>query len=138
VLDSGGAETLEEGQFLAMLGSGELVKGVSANPTDAELKTYLSQSPVRPVIGQDWLLLTDGTEPVRTGSEPLRTALFEEEPVPNFRIPISHERAPTLEERQYMRFLHHQDGMSKNAICRMMYGFKNGQTYAWVTEAVES
>jgi hypothetical protein len=137
VLDSGGAETLEEGQFLAMIGSGEIIKGVSANPTDAELKTYLAGYPVQPVISQDWLLLSEGEELVRTSSEPPRTTVFQEEPVPNIRIPISHERAPTHEERQFMRFLYHHDGMSKNAICKMVYGFKNGQTYAWVTEAIE-
>ena len=137
VLDSGGAETLEEGQFLAMIGSGEIIKGVSANPTDAELKNYLAGYPVQPVISQDWLLLSDGEEPVRTSSEPPRTTVFQEEPVPNIRIPISHERAPTHEERQFMRFLYHHDGMSKNAICKMVYGFKNGQTYAWVTAAIE-
>ena len=139
VLDAGGAETLEEGQFLAMIGSGEIVKGVSANPTDAELKAYLTGHPVQPAIGQDWLLLSDGAEPVRTISETPRTTVFQEpELVPNIRIPISHERAPTLEERQFIRFLSCHDGMSKNAICKMVYGFKNGQTYAWVTGAVES
>ena len=137
VLDSGGAETLEEGQFLAMIGSGEVIKGVSANPTDAELKTYLAGYPVQPVVSQDWLLLSDGAEPVGTGSESPRTTVFQEEPVPNLKTPFNHERAPTLEERQFMRFLYHHDGMSKNAICKMVYGFKNGQTYAWVTEAVE-
>jgi hypothetical protein len=138
VLDASGAETLEEGQFLAMIGSSELIKGVSANPTDAELKAYLAGCPAQPVIGQDWLLLSDGEEPLRTGSEPPRTTVSQEpELVPDIRIPISHERSPTHEERQFMRFLHHHDGMSKNAICRMVYGFKNGQTYAWVTEAIE-
>jgi hypothetical protein len=139
VLDASGAETLEEGQFLALLGSQEIVKGVSANPTDAELKTYLAGYPVQPVIGQDWLLLSEPQEPLRTGSEPHRTTVFQEpEPVPSPRLPLSHERAPTPEEQAFMRFLYHHDGMSKNAICRMVYGFKNGQTYAWVTEAIEN
>lgn len=56
VLDTNGAETLEEGQFLAMLSSPQLVKGVSTNPSDMDLIEYLSKHSTLPVIQQAWLL----------------------------------------------------------------------------------
>ena len=145
VLDTDGAEGLAEGQFLAMLGS-NLKQGTAANPSDRELDTYLTQHPVTPITGQDWLLIPEGAEPgepiepiepVQTSSTPLEPTLSEEPVlVPTPQLPLSHDRPPTEAEQQYMRQLRTR-GLSKNRICRHVYGFKNGKTYAWVTEAVE-
>ncbi len=55
VLDSGGAENLEEGQFLAMLGTPQLIRGVAPNPTDEELITYLGTHPVSTTNRPEWL-----------------------------------------------------------------------------------
>ncbi len=138
VLDANGAEELGENQFLAMLGSGELVKGVSANPSDEEIITYLSQNPTQPIKKQSWLLPAELPEPVLTRAEPAKTTVSTEpEPVPAMQTPINHSRPPTAQEKAYMRFLYHEDGLSKNAVCKLLYGFKNGRTYKWVSEALE-
>ena len=142
VLDTNGAEALAEGQFLAMLGS-HLERGTAANPSDRELDTYLTQHPVTPITGQDWLLIPEGAEPpeplepVQTSSHPLEpTFTPEPEPVLTPSLPYNHDQPPTAVQQQYMQQLY-TGGLSKNRICRQVYGFKNGKTYAWVTEAVE-
>ncbi|MCB8944367.1 MAG: hypothetical protein H6658_11510 [Ardenticatenaceae bacterium] len=141
VLDTDGAESLGEGQFLAMLGS-QLEQGTAANPSDHDLTAFLTQHPVPPVTCQDWLLVSQNLEPVeplapvQTSSVPLEPDFIPEpELVLNPQIPFSHDRPPTPAEQQYMQQLYNR-GMSKNRICRQVYGFKNGKTYAWVTEAV--
>jgi DNA segregation ATPase FtsK/SpoIIIE-like protein len=50
ILDESGAETLEEGQFMALLGEPRVVRGMTANPSDEELRSYLAynQAPVLP------------------------------------------------------------------------------------------
>ncbi|MCP4422801.1 MAG: hypothetical protein GY805_39835, partial [Chloroflexi bacterium] len=140
VLDANGAETLAEGQFLAMLGYPDLVRGVSANPGDAELAAYLAQHPKQPTTRQEWLLVPEPAEPlepVQTSSERPEPPLHSEpEPVLTPSIPFSHDRPPTVIECDYIRQLA-ADGMSKNQICRHVYGFKNGKIFAWVTEAIE-
>jgi hypothetical protein len=55
VLDQSGAESLEEGHFMAMLGTPELVAGIAANPSDEELKQYLDQHPPTPTRQLDWI-----------------------------------------------------------------------------------
>lgn len=141
VLDTDGAENLAEGQFLAMLGSPGLIHGVSANPGDAELTAYLTQHRVQPVTRQDWLLVSEPAEPiepVQTSSETAEPALYSElEPVPIPAIPFNHDQPPTAVEVAYIRQLY-ADGMSKNQVCRHVYGFKNGKTYAWITDALEA
>jgi hypothetical protein len=141
VLDTDGAEGLAEGQFLAMLGMG-LERGIAANPTDRELSAFLAQHPVPPITCQDWLLVPGQTEPgeplelVQTSSHRLEPALqAEPEPVLAPTIPFSHSRPPTEAEQLYMQQLF-ASGLSKNQVCRQVYGFKNGKTYAWVTAAV--
>jgi hypothetical protein len=61
------------------------------------------------------------------------------EPVPVLTpsIPFPPDRAPTAVEMKFMRQLH-KDGMSKNQVCRYVYGFKNGKTYSWVTHVLEA
>lgn len=141
VLDTNGAEALEEGQFLAILGHPDLVRGISANPGDAELTAYLAQHPRQPAPRQEWLLMPDPTEPpepVRTSSERSKPALhLEPEPVLPPSIPLNHDRPPTEVERRYIRQLA-AGGMSKNRICHYVYGFKNGKTFAWVTKAIKA
>ncbi|MCP4995920.1 MAG: hypothetical protein GY934_19405, partial [Gammaproteobacteria bacterium] len=99
VLDTDGAETLAEGQFLAMLGNHGLVRGVSANPGDADLAAYLGQHRVQPVTRQDWLLVPEPpepAEPVRTSSELPEPAFYSEpEPVPTPAIPFNYDNPPT-------------------------------------------
>jgi hypothetical protein len=50
IFDESGAETLEQGQFMALLGEPRVVRGMSANPSDEELQAYLvhNQAPVLP------------------------------------------------------------------------------------------
>lgn len=55
VLDSEGAEALNEGQFLAMLGSPDLVQGVAAHPNDEDLIQFISQQMTPPLQQPEWL-----------------------------------------------------------------------------------
>ncbi|MCL4266659.1 MAG: type IV secretion system DNA-binding domain-containing protein [Anaerolineae bacterium] len=55
VLDSGGAENLEDGQFLAMLGTPQLVNGFAPNPGDAELIAYLERHTPQIKPRPEWL-----------------------------------------------------------------------------------
>lgn len=55
VLDTNGAEQLEDGQFLAMLGNPNLIQGMATNPTDEELIAYLSQNPPPAPQLPDWI-----------------------------------------------------------------------------------
>ena len=50
--------------------------------------------------------------------------------------PFDANRPPTLAEQRVMAQLH-DDGLSRNAICHHVYGFKNGRVYGWVREAVD-
>ena len=143
VLDTDGAETLADGQFLAMLGNHGLIRGVSANPGDVELAAYLAQHRVQPATHQDWLLVAEPVEPiepvepVQTGSELAEPTLYTEpEPVPAPSIPFNHDNPPTPAESAYIRQLY-ANGMSKNQVCRHVYGFKNGKTFAWLTQAID-
>lgn len=54
VLDTNGAETLPEGQFLAMLGSPEIISGTAANPSDEELTAYLAHQPNSALERPSW------------------------------------------------------------------------------------
>jgi len=50
-------------------------------------------------------------------------------------FPIGMRRPPTSEEALAIQAMRH-DGMSLNAICRQVYGAKDGQTFGWVKEAL--
>ena len=168
VLDAEGAETLTEGQFLAMLGKPNLVQGVAPNPTDADLIAYLAQHP-QPVWQQPgWIQevlppecqpghnqatplfiapqprLPDGqpAPPVATGVHELQPRPDESQPVLQPAIvqptlPLDTSRPPTATEQVYIQSLY-AEGLSKNAVCRQVYGFKDGKTYAWITAALEA
>ncbi len=76
-----------------------------------------------PGSGSEWVLAGSGAvEPAAMGIA---------EPV----LPLDASRPPSPRERAYMRWLAAQ-GWSKNRICRHVYGFKNGKTYAWVGGAL--
>ncbi|MCI0396618.1 MAG: hypothetical protein L0322_17000, partial [Chloroflexi bacterium] len=55
VLDTGGAEALGEGEFLAMLGTPDIINGVAPNPRDEELTAYLDNHPIPAVERPEWL-----------------------------------------------------------------------------------
>jgi len=63
-----------------------------------------------------------------------RNQAVEPEPVLT-QLPIVPPRPPTAEERAAMRHMRRQ-GKSLNAITKIMYGSKNGQTFAWVKQAL--
>jgi hypothetical protein len=65
----------------------------------------------------------------RTGSGAERELVL---PIP----PFDAGRPPTAAERRVMVQLH-EDGLSRNAICHHVYGFKNGRVFAWVREAID-
>ena len=62
ILDQNGAEQLEESQFLALLDAPGVQEGVAANPSDADLASYLTQrGHVAPCPAPYWLpALPDG------------------------------------------------------------------------------
>jgi hypothetical protein len=51
-------------------------------------------------------------------------------------LPFPTDRPPTAAEADFIRQLH-VDGLSRNAICRHVYGFKDGRTYGWAREAID-
>jgi hypothetical protein len=55
VLDEGGAEALDEGQFMALLDRPGVVHGVTANPGDEELGHYLAANPAPGLVRPEWL-----------------------------------------------------------------------------------
>ena len=243
VLDSEGAEALNEGQFLAMLGTPDLVQGVAAHPHDEDLIQFISQQLTPPLQQPEWLRpfidpshqlnggqptphnlttapsaviaqphshlpiqhgttddcpsqpahnrlqpLQRSTHPITTTqeqqhnqpttsnnhdnrSQPVVQPVAEIAPQPHFfpaqpvvtqpqpvvhasnqpetdpvhqqaipqsdvpKRPFDATRPPTLKEQTYIRELHH-DGMSKNGICRYLYGFKDGRVLRYVNNAL--
>ncbi len=141
VLDANGAESLGEGQFLAMLGHDGLIQGVAPNPADDEIYAYLERHPVQSLQLPEWAHQPEPlepTEPVQTSSEIVKPAINREpEPVLKPDLPLPNNRPPTKNEAAYIRLLE-QEGMSKNKIIEQVYGFKNGVTHHWITSALEN
>ena len=50
-------------------------------------------------------------------------------------LPLPPHRPPTAVEKVHMRRLY-QQGLSRNRVCHLVYGFKNGKVYGWVNEAL--
>jgi hypothetical protein len=50
--------------------------------------------------------------------------------------PFPTDRPPTGAERAFIRQLY-ADGLSRNGICRHVYGYKDGRVYGWVREALD-
>ena len=50
-------------------------------------------------------------------------------------LPLPPYRPPTAVEKAHMRRLY-QQGLSRNRVCHLVYGFKNGKVYGWVNEAL--
>ncbi len=154
VLDAGGAETLQAGQFMALLDQPGVMWGMSANPSDAELTAYLTRNPVQALPPPTWLspLLSAARQPLQpapTGTttpnqlQPVAavaanatTHAQTPQPPAQPQLPLDTLRSPTAVERAYMRRLY-VDGLSKNGVCRAVYGFKDGKRYAWVSAALE-
>lgn len=140
VLDEGGAEMLEEGQFLAMLGRTELIRGLAAHPNDEQLRTYLQAHRRGTVARPRWLPLTSGSphqlseppEPVLNRFAVAETASL---PEPELVLPLDPAQPLTAAAHTYIHQLAAQ-GWSKNKICQTVYGFKNGRTYGLVSEAL--
>lgn len=161
ILDATGAETLADGQFLALLDRPGLVQGMSANPSDEELVGYLGQRRLADVTRPAWLTGAAGehnnpTSLLPTGQPPttshnwlltspgfaVATRQHSSQPVatsgeaPPFALPLDATRPPTPEEQTYIRQLY-EETQSKNEVCRTLYGFKDGKTYRWVSLALE-
>lgn len=156
VLDEGGAEKLGEGQFLAMLGSGELVKGVAPHPSDDDLLIYHLEHYQSPLPIPEWMQqpVVTRVQPVTTSPQPLTTTLQPPQPpqpvvvqnghqpakngtqpVVQPSTPFPTDRPPNPAEQEHIRHLH-EDGLSKNRICKQVYGFKDGRVYGWVSQAL--
>lgn len=142
ILDSNGAEALATGHFLAMLGTAELVQGVAANPSDDELQMYLAKTAVAPIVRPWWVeSLTEPAQPqppqlVATSFPAQQPASAAPQPVVAPSLPLDAAQPPTAAERAYMRQLY-ASGLSKNGVCRKVYGFKDGRSYRWVTLALD-
>ena len=99
MLDEGGAETLTEGQIIALLDKPGVMRGVTANPTDEELQTHLAYSPAPALASPDWL--DQGARP---------------------------EPAPVDTREQQIRDLAAQ-GLSMRAVQRQVFGYVGGKAY---------
>ena len=55
ILDETGAESLEQGQFMALLGEPGVVRGMTANPSDEELRSYLAYNQATALPPPAWL-----------------------------------------------------------------------------------
>jgi hypothetical protein len=51
-------------------------------------------------------------------------------------LPLDATRPPNSNERALIRQMH-ADGLSKNQICRELYGFKDGRTFGYVSSAID-
>ncbi len=147
VLDTGGAEALQKGQFMALLDQPEVMWGMSANPTDAELADYLTRNQVQPLPPPAWLpplpAVCQPPQPAPTNTTtpnqlPLVATATTHPTAPQPpKLPLDTLRPPTPIERAYIRHLYAEGMRSKNAVCRAVYGFKDGKRYAWVSAALE-
>jgi DNA segregation ATPase FtsK/SpoIIIE-like protein len=155
ILGAGGAEQLQPRQFMTVMN--QLIRGVAFAPSDEEIGRFLASRPVQPYPAPDWLPghaqshLEPGVvrffapepgrnqlEPPGTGFEPVLSRpepALSVEPVPEPSLPFSPHRPPTVAERAYIRRLH-AAGLSNNAVCKRVYGFKNGKVYGWVAQAI--
>ena len=61
ILDESGAETLAQGQFMALLGEPRVVRGMTANPSDEELRSYLVHNQAPALPSPTWLETIDPT-----------------------------------------------------------------------------
>ena len=121
VLGSNGAEKLAPRHFLTAMNG--LIEGVAFAPDDGEIEQLLLSRPVAPYPPPAWL----EPEPIPPAPEPVA------EPVPSF----SPDNPPTPAGQAYIRQLSGR-GLSKNAICHQLYGFKNGKVFSWISHAIES
>lgn len=125
VLGRSGAEKLEPRHFLTVMN--HLVEGVAFAPADEEIEQLLMSRPVAPFAPPPWLL-----EPVPEPAEPAVIV----EPEPESATIFSADRPPTPAGQAHIRALHAQ-GLSKNAICYQLYGFKNGKVFSWVSQSID-
>lgn len=109
VLGSGGAESLPERQFLAVL-SGALVRGVAFSPDDAEINAFLGAHPTPVLPNPEWL-----NAPVISPPQ------------------INHGEDQTVEKIRALR----AGGASMNAIQDQVFGYRGGAAYAAVKAALE-
>ncbi|MCA9938193.1 MAG: hypothetical protein KC418_06100 [Anaerolineales bacterium] len=109
LLDEGGAEALEDGQFLALLDRPGVVRGMTANPSDEELRMYLMQYAAPVVSAPTWLALEEGLTP-----------------------------APAVDEREeQIRELSGQ-GLSMRAVQQQVFGYVGGKAYDTVKPIYEA
>lgn len=103
-----------------------------------------------PTLSEDEISLTDlmcqhQSEPLRTGRFP-EVALHQNrsrtvqngsaELLSQPQEKLRTDCDPSAEERALIRRWYHQLG-SKSAVCRTLYGYKNGKTMGYVTAAIE-
>ncbi len=95
------------------------------------LRTF--SEPIEPVLGAAAGSLV--VEPHRTGVEPVP------EPVQNrsepFVEPLEDKRSLTAKEALCVQELY-QTGLSKTALCKRVYGSKNGQYMEWINQALDA
>ena len=148
VLGAGGAERLPPRHFLTVLE--QLVRGVAFAPSDADITAFLARRPTPVYPPPRWLAAGRGAMeppplilmpagPAGCGSERALASSGAGEPAATATVelvlPLDASRPPSPRAQVYMRQLAAQ-GWSKNRICRHVYGFKNGKTYAWVSGAL--
>ncbi|MEZ4614074.1 MAG: FtsK/SpoIIIE domain-containing protein [Caldilineaceae bacterium] len=92
-----------------------------------------SPEPLEPVLGNEAGSLV--VEPQRTASEPVLEP-FQNRPEP-FVEPLEDKRPLTKAEAIQAQELY-QTGLSKTALCKRVYGSKNGQYMDWINEALDA
>lgn len=97
---------------------------------DYDLDLFLENlKPLKPVLSTVTPSLV--VEP----AEPLLKPVLE--PVKRFSEPLAEPRQLTVEEARIVRDLY-ANGKSKNSLCKLVFGSKNGKTLGFINEALES
>lgn len=133
VLGSGGAEKLAPRHFLTVMNG--LVAGVAFDPSDEEIEELLMSRPVAPFAPPAWLI-EPVSEPVAEAAVGRPEPALVVEPVAEAVPQFPSDQPPTPAGQAYIRQLSGR-GLSKNAICYQLYGFKNGKVYGWISQAVK-
>lgn len=127
VLDVGGAEALEEGQFMALLDRPGIIHGTAPHPSDDELTTYLDSHTAETVAVPHWVQLPAAPErPSPAQSNELQTLL--------------EEKRPEI-EREYWRYIRDGDDggdpPSQRYLERTLFGYNGGRAFDVVSAVLE-
>jgi hypothetical protein len=140
--------TYLESQQMAPIGDpGWLLKALPDNGSShvvsppiirPELRTSSTTSHNRPqpdTTTYNWL------QPVATGHNQRQPGTLAAQPVVQPTVatpalPLDATRPPNSDEQALIRRMH-ADGLSKNQICRKIYGFKDGRTFSYVSSVID-